>query len=161
MNTMILYDSISGRTGRLALIIASRLGDYGTVKLFRIYMKSFPRLENIDVLIIGCPTSQQGLSASMQAFLERLPAGALQHIAVATFDTCHHLNVDPSNLASHHLARRLQQKGAALLVPPYSFFLAGEDHLIDERDVSNASHWSESIHEAFKSYKSAQLSQKH
>ena len=149
MNTFILYDSTFGRTGQLALIIAGRLGDYGTVKLFRIHEAGLPHLQNVDVLIIGCPTFQAGLSEGMHAFLERFPSGAFQNLAVATFDTCHHAAVQPPDSASHYLARRLQQEGATLLIPPCSFFVGQKEHQLNEQDIRGATHWAESIHEAF------------
>ena len=58
MNTLILYDSTFGHTGHIALTIAGRLGDYGTVKLFRIHEAGPPRMENVDLVMIGCPTHE-------------------------------------------------------------------------------------------------------
>lgn len=153
MNTLILYDSTFGHTGQIALIIAGRLGDYGTVKLFRIHEAGIPHMENMDMVILGCPTFAQGPSEAMQTFLERLPQGIFQQRSAATFDTCYDVLAQPFDQASFHLARKVQQKGAILLLPPKSFFVIDREVALEEQDVRDATHWAEQIAQTFEAQK--------
>jgi flavodoxin len=154
MNTLILYDSTYGNTAELARVLAGRLGDYGTVRLFRIHeLSSLPRVQDVDVLIIGGPTHRHGLSSTLRAFLHRLRPGTLKNTWMTTFDTRYHTPAWQSGSAAPQIARRLKRGSASLLIPPKSFFVTEKAGPLEEGEVREAVHWAEGIYEAFEAQK--------
>lgn len=150
MNTLILYDSNFGNTGELARAIASRLGDYGTVQLFRIHEDSrLPQIHDVDVVIVGGPTHQHGISMTLREFLKRVPRGTFRGLRAATFDTRYRMPAWKSGSAAPKIARRLKQDGAILLVPPRSFFVTRKEGPVEEKEVRDAIHWAEQLVQTF------------
>jgi flavodoxin len=126
MKLLIVYESMYGNTARAAKAIATALGERLTVDLKAIGdVDHLP--PGIDAMIVGGPTYAHGVEASMQAFLDRLPAGSLAGVAAAAFDTRLNWPKFLSGAASAGIAERLQDKGARMIAEPESF-------LVDDRD---------------------------
>jgi flavodoxin len=124
MNALIVYDSQFGNTERLARAIAERLG---SARLMRAEEAGALERTGCDLLIAAGPTQRQKASPAMQAWLERLPRGALKDVPAAAFDTRYRMSRFLTGSAAERIASRLKRAGALLVVPPESFFM--------ERDV--------------------------
>ena len=127
MNVLIVYDSQFGNTERIARAIAEWLG---SARLLRAEEANARDLTTCDLLIAAAPTQRQKTSPVMQAWLERLPRGALKDVPVVAFDTRYRMSRFLTGSAAQHIASRLKRAGARLIVPPESFFM--------ERDVPPA-----------------------
>ena len=123
MNVLIVYDSQFGNTERIARAIAARLG----ARLLRVEETDALERTTCDLLIAAGPTQRQKTSPAMQAWLERLPRGALKDVPAAAFDTRYRMSRFLTGSAAERIASRLKSAGARLVVPPESFFM--------ERDV--------------------------
>jgi flavodoxin len=124
MNVLIVYDSQFGNTERIARAIAERLG---SARLLRVEEAGTLERTACDLLIVAGPTQRHGASPALQAWLERLPRGALKHMPAAAFDTRYRMSRLLSGSAAGRIASRLKRAGARLVVAPESFFM--------ERDV--------------------------
>src|SRR5258708_30274308 len=78
------------------------------------------------------------MSGAREAFREQLPPGTFQQRGAAAFDIRYDLPVQTAALASSHIARKLQQDGATLLVPPKSFFVLEQERPLEEKEVRDA-----------------------
>lgn len=123
MNTLVVYDSQFGNTHVIAEAIAEQLRLYGPARACHVDPAQPCELEDVDLLILGCPT--QGWRPT-QAMCE-LVAHAAPHIkrgaAVAYFDTRFHKPHWLTGSAAQSIAKRLHAVGIEPLVPPESFFV--------------------------------------
>src|SRR5690348_12304373 len=87
MNALIMYDSEFGNTKQIAEAVAGALRAHGEVRLVTVTETSVLDTRGIDLLIFGSPTQRHGLTPLAHALLSHIPHGALQGIALATFDT--------------------------------------------------------------------------
>jgi flavodoxin len=120
MNTLIVYDSQFGNTERIARAIAGRLG---SARLLRVEEADALDRTECDLLIAAGPTQRQKASPAMQAWLERIPRGALKDLPVAAFDTRYRMSRFLSGSSAVRITSRLKRAGARLVVPPESFFM--------------------------------------
>jgi flavodoxin len=127
MKVLIVYDSQFGNTERIARAMAGRLG---SARLLRVAEADARDLTPCDLLIVAGPTQRQKTSPAMQAWLERLPRGALKEVPAAAFDTRYRMSRFLTGSAAERIASRLKRAGTRLVVPPESFFM--------ERDVPPA-----------------------
>ena len=145
MKTLILYDSTFGNTEAVALALVSAFGEYGTVKSARVSATSPFHVQDADVVLIGGPTQQHGLSPTLRAFLAHIPHWELSGLAAAAFDTRYHRSLWTSGSAARGIARRLRQAGAALLLPPESFFVSSRDGPLEEGELTRARAWARQL----------------
>lgn len=145
MNTLIVYDSTFGNTGQIARAIAGALGEYGTVRLSHLPESGSLNTRGIDVLIIGGPTQNHGLSPALRHFFERVRRGTFSGLAAAAFDTRYRMPVWKSGSAATSIARKAKRAGASLLVAPESFFVSGRKGPLEEGEVRHAREWAVQI----------------
>jgi menaquinone-dependent protoporphyrinogen IX oxidase len=86
MRTLILYESKFGNTAQIARPIADDLSSLGQVAVASID-EGLPDLDSVGLLVVCGPTQGHGVSAALRTLLDRIPAGALEGIAAAAFDT--------------------------------------------------------------------------
>ena len=153
MNTVIVYDSQFGNTEQLARAVADKLAGYGTVRLLRVPQGGAFESSEADLLLVGGPTQRHGTSQAMRAFLESLPRGALQGQAAAAFDTRYHLSAFVTGSAATRIAAGLKRAGAALVVPPESFFVAKIEGPLEQGEIERAGEWVEQMYAAFEASK--------
>lgn len=85
MSALVVYDSRYGNTEKVARAIGSGMGE-GT-PVWSIGATDPAALPPLDLLVVGSPTQGGRPTASLQAWLGRIPAGKLDGVRVAAFDT--------------------------------------------------------------------------
>lgn len=156
MNTLIIYDSTFGNTAQIALAMANRLGEHGTVRTALANEAGLTEMKEIDLLIVGGPTQRHGVSPAMRTLLERLPRRSLRGVSAAAFDTRYHMAAWKSGSAAQRIASRLKRTGASLIMPPESFFVALREGPLEEGELERAARWAEGIFEQVETRKSVQ-----
>jgi flavodoxin len=142
MNALLVYESQFGNTAKVARAIADTLKKHTPVQLVSVN-DAQPKLENINFVILGCPTKKQGLSPQMNAFIDKMPD--LNGIWAITFDTRHKGPKLLSGSAAPMIAKQLRQKGATLLAEPESFFCVERDGFLYEGELNRAVQWTNQL----------------
>ena len=119
MNALILVDSQFGNTARVADEIAAGFGP-GARILGLPSPGIAPSLAQVDLLIVGGPTIERGMSARLLALLGDL-APAVGGLPVAVFDTRYRGPGLYVGSAARQALGRLRSAGARPLVPPKSY----------------------------------------
>src|SRR5579885_208893 len=128
MNVLLVFDSRSGNTDQIARAIASRLEKLGSVRVFAANdHPSGIQLRGVELLVVGGPTQAHGVSHPLRAWLDDLPDAALEGFLAAAFDTRFQVPALLSGSAARGIAKTLRRKGARLVAPPESFFVAGSE----------------------------------
>lgn len=155
MKGVIVYDSIHGNTEQVARAIASALGTPEEIETRRVAEVDPERLTDLDVLIVGAPTHAFRPAPAAREFLQRIPAGALEGVTVAAFDT--RMSVEDAGsavfgffvrffgYAAKPIADRLKRKGGELALPPEGFFVEGAEGPLKEGELERAADWAERI----------------
>lgn len=146
-NTFVVYDSQFGNTERVARAIASTLREFGTARAIHVDHVHTAALQNVDLLILGCPTHGFRPTLAMQSFLIHITRETLNNIAVACFDTRFH-GVLWKHSAAPQMVKQLRSMGIEPIVPPESFFvmtMKKEGPLL-VGEVKRAANWASDIH---------------
>jgi flavodoxin len=125
MNSLVIYASHFGNTKRIGEAIAMGLRTRGTVTSLSADEASSRLPPEIDLVLIGGPTEQHGMTQSLRRFLDELAPGALQDISVAAFDTRLRWPQWLSGSAALGITEKLREAGAHVIAPPESFFIKG------------------------------------
>jgi flavodoxin len=144
MNGLIVYESMFGNTQRVAEAIGAALREQVPVDVQAIgELDQLP--PDLDLLVVGGPTYAHGVEAAMKAFLDRLPAGSLEGVMAAAFDTRIDWPKLLSGAASKGIAQRLTAKGARLIAEPESFRVADKDGPLVEGEEARAIAWGRTL----------------
>jgi flavodoxin len=144
---LVVYDSVFGNTEKVARAIGDALG----ARVLRVTAVEPGKFEGIELLIVGSPTRAFSPTKGTKAFLKRIPAGGLEGVAVAAFDT----RMDPKDVgsgiytlfarlfgyAAGPIAKRLQKKGGRLLVRPEGFFVTASEGPLRDNELERAAAW--------------------
>src|SRR5689334_10915318 len=79
MNTLIIYDSKFGNTGKVVQAMTLALKNYGVVEAVAVEDADVFTLINahkVDLLIVGCPTQKHKISPGMMKLLDTIPSQA-------------------------------------------------------------------------------------
>ena len=122
MYALIIYDSQYGNTERLARSIASTLSEFGQARAVRVGHIHPDELQNVDLLILGCPTQGMRQTPAMQAFIASIPQAILDHLPIACFDTRFRgafwmLSAAPA------MAKQCKTRGVDVIAQPESFYV--------------------------------------
>jgi len=147
VRSVVVYDSRSGNTRRVAEAIASALQAYGSVRLFAAEDASATVWNHCELLVVGGPTEGRHATPPLRAFFERLPAEALHGIAAAAFDTRLDWPRIFSGSAAAVIRHWLADAGATVVVPPASFKVTQEPR-IRHGELERAPIWARSLVEA-------------
>ncbi len=146
MNTLIIYDSTFGNTAQLAQARADKLGEYGAARIALANEVGLTEMKDIDLLLVGGPTQQHGMSPNMKILLKSFPRRSLQSVYAGTFDTRYHMSAWKSGSAAHEIASRLKRTGVSLVAEPESFFVAEREGPLEEGEIERAARWAEEIY---------------
>jgi flavodoxin len=145
MNVLILCDSKFGNTKRLAESMVAALGDKHDVTL-RGAEEGLGPVASVDVLLVGGPTHAHGASQPLKRALADLPAGSLKTARAATFDTRIRMARILTGSAAESASKTLKRAGAAIVVPPESFFVSREDPpTLDPGEIERAKAWAQAV----------------
>lgn len=149
MNTLVVYDSINGNTKEVAEEIAQAVRSGGTendlVRLVRIQDFSLDLIADADLLILGAPIRQHGISPTVGRFLNDLPSCSLHGMSVATFDTRYGVPAWLSGSAAIKMARHLRRLGARQVAPAESFKIDTKQGPLSAGELERAEVWAASV----------------
>lgn len=141
MHAIIVYDSNFGNTEQIAQAIAESLSKYDVVQVISVDRAYDLKLDAIDLLVVGGPTTDHGISQPMRDWLDSLPHDGLKGIVAAAFDTRYHLPTLLSGSAAHGIDKRLRKLGAEVWLPPQSFYVLDQEGPLAEGEIERASRW--------------------
>lgn len=146
MNTLIVYYSKFGNTHRIAETIAASMASNGKVQTIDFDRFPLNDLENLDLLVMGCPTHKMNLPKAVNTILENVPENALSNIPVVAFDTSYKMSWLLNQFtASKRLAKKLRKLGGKLIVPPEIFLVSGREGPLFEGELERAHDWATSF----------------
>ena len=160
MKSLVIYDSYFGNTEKLAQAVGKALGTEKTVSVVRVAEAGLNLLEGIDLLVVASPTRGFRPSEGTTKFLNSLPAGALQGVQAAVFDTRIDLEtiknkvfkfiVRRGGYANKAIAKALEKKGAVVLQPIEGFFVDDSEGPVSAGEIERAVEWAAGIKAAMK-----------
>lgn len=147
MNALIIYDSKFGNTEKIAETIAEKLSSYGQAKTVLADKADPQELNDTEILIIGSPTQAWRPTEPVQSFIKNIPEETLNRMHVAGFDTRFKKTRLLTGSAARIITKRLEKKGADIIIPPESFFVSGMEGPLIEGEKKRASEWAKTIAE--------------
>lgn len=151
MKGMVVYDSVHGNTEQVARAIAGALGSPEEIETRRMTEVVPEQLAGLDVLVVGAPTHAFRPSPAARQFLQRIPAGGLDGVTVAAFDT--RMSVEDTEsavfgffvrffgYAAKPIADQLERKGGDLALPPEGFAVEGAEGPLKDGELERAADW--------------------
>ncbi|PKO06459.1 MAG: nitric oxide synthase [Chloroflexi bacterium HGW-Chloroflexi-3] len=149
---LIIYDSVFGNTAKIAQSMAYALEVHHEVDI-RLVGEVFPEhLDGVKTLIVGSPTRQFKATGALDQFLKQVPAGTLEGIQVAAFDT----RMTPEDVsknkflalmvmffgyAAEKIAKQLILLGGKEVVSPQGFLVTGIEGPLVEGELARAADW--------------------
>ncbi|MGC9522796.1 MAG: flavodoxin family protein [Anaerolineae bacterium] len=155
MKALVVYDSVFGNTEKVAQTIGEALAEYGEDEVRKVGSVQPAQLTGLDLLIVGSPTRAFSPTPDTKQFLSSIPAGSLQGVTVAAFDT--RIAVEDTNsailkffvkifgYAAKPIATRLERRGGELAVPPEGFIVEGTEGPMKEGELARATQWAKGI----------------
>ncbi len=147
MDALIVYDSKFGNTEKIAKAIAEKLSSYGQAKTVLAGKADPQKISNTDILIIGSPTQAWRPTEPVQSFIKNIPEETLKGMHIAGFDTRFKKTRLLTGSAARIITKRLEKKGADIIIPPESFFVSGMEGPLIKEEERRASDWAKTIAE--------------
>ena len=151
MKALVIYDSAFGNTEKVAQAMAEALG----CEARHVTEVQPAQLTGLDALIVGSPTQKFQPLKPVKDFLKEIPAGKLDGVKVAAFDTRISLEEAGSVIlnffvklfgyAANPIADRLTKKGGDLAMPPEGFYVGGTEGPLKEGELERAVEWVKQI----------------
>jgi flavodoxin len=145
MKSVVIYDSQYGNTRHLAEVIAAELEVAGNVEVQNARTGRLGLPSDLELLVVGGPTQAHGVTHPVRAQLDTLAPHRLDGLAAATFDTRARGPRFLTGAASQGIAKRLEQKGARLVLEPESFLVEGTQGPLVEGELERARAWARAI----------------
>ena len=150
MRAVIIYDSIFGNTEKIALAIARGI-EKCEAEVVHVDKAESVSISDASLLIVGSPTRSFKPTPAIVKFLDSLPDGILDDVAVAAFDTriskedikgkFFRFLVDSGGYAANPISEKLRKKGGTLILPPEGFFVESENGPLKEGEEARAASW--------------------
>jgi flavodoxin len=146
MKVLVVYDSLYGNTERIARAIAGAIGPSGEVRMLHAGQAGKSDLEGVGLLFIGSPTQGGQATKPVQDFLDKIPAGALDNMRVAPFDTqLKSKLVRVFGYAAGRIEKALIEKGGTLAASPGLFQVKGRTGPLADGEEARAAAWAKGI----------------
>ena len=156
MKAMVVYDSMYGNTEKVAQAIGDALGSPEEVKTLRVGDVKPEQLAGVTLLVVGSPTQRFSPTPATTAFLQGIPKDGLAGVKVAAFDTrITEAEIERIRIlafmvrlfgyAAEPMAKRLEQKGGTLAVPPEGFYVGGTEGPLLDGELERAVAWAQQI----------------
>jgi hypothetical protein len=157
MKAVVLYESLFGNTEAVARAIADGLAPIGQVTLVPVGEAPQGIERDADLLVLGGPTHAWGMSrpetrkspkahvysTGVREWLEiSRPAPGTK---AAAFDTRFQKPRWLTGSAALRIARRLEQGGYKLVLPPQSFFVQHTEGPLREGEEDRARRWGDEV----------------
>jgi flavodoxin len=153
VKALVIYDSVFGNTEKVARAIGDALGSDVPVKSISAVTPT--DLSGVDALLVGSPTRGFKPTPAVTDFLAALPAGALNGVRAAAFDTripldsiknpVFRLIVKKGGYAAPIIEKALTDKGAALAIPGDGFIVLASEGPLKEGELERAAAWAQSL----------------
>ena len=157
MKTIVIYASRYGNTRKVAEAIASALQPRGSTLLLAADDTPGYLPQGTDLVIIGGPTEQHGMTEVIARLFARLGTDALSGVAAAAFDTRLRWPRWLSGSAAAGITHRLRAAGARVIAPEESFFIKGamgtgghDTAELDAGELERAAAWAVSLAESMR-----------
>jgi flavodoxin I len=151
VKALVVYDSVYGNTEKVAQAMAAAL----ECEARRVAAVTPEQLAGLDVLLVGSPTQAFQPLKPVKAFLKGIPAGKLNGIKVAAFDT----RMDVKKVgnavlivfaklfgyAAEPIGKQLVKKGGTQAVPPEGFLVEGSEGPLQEGELERAAEWAKRV----------------
>jgi flavodoxin len=151
VKALVVYDSVYGNTEKVAQAMAAAL----ECEAHRVAAVTPEQLAGLDALIVGSPTQAFQPLKPVKAFLKGIPAGKLNGIKVAAFDT----RMDVKKVgnavltvfaklfgyAAEPIGKQLVKKGGTQAVPPEGFLVEGSEGPLQEGELERAAEWAKRV----------------
>lgn len=155
MKALVVYDSYFSNTEKIAQVIGAALEAKCEVQMSKMNEITADQIRGVELLVVGSPTRAFTLSDKTKELLASLPAGGLQGVRAAAFDT-RMLAEDVKNavytffsgifgFASPKIAKRLEKKGANLILPPEGFAVTGGEGPLKDDELERAAAWGRAL----------------
>lgn len=153
MKTLVLYDTFFGNTEKIAVAIGEALGE--DTQVLRIKDASNEQVKGLDLLIVGSPTRGFRPTKDTTNWLNKLPAGFLNGVKVAAFDT--RMDVEKVNnkvltfmerifgYAAKPIVDRLQKKGGNRIAEPEGFIVEESEGPLRIGELERAAEWAKKL----------------
>lgn len=152
MKSLVIYTSHFGNTRKIAEAVASGLRHHGSAQTLMVDDVRAQLPAGTDLVVIGGPTEQHGMTEPLIRFFARLEPGALAGIDAAAFDTRLRWPRWLSGSAAAAIEARLREMDAQLIAPAQSFFIKGiagtggrNTAELDSGEVERAQAWANSL----------------
>lgn len=154
MKVLVLYDSAFGNTEQIARAMGDALRSQVDAGAVRVGSARLDQLKGLDLLIVGSPTQGFRATEAMTQFLAGIPAGALDGVKVAAFDT--RFSIEDSNFAMRLLLKKggfadkpiaevLVKKGGELIVPGEGFIVKDKKGPLKQGELERAAAWARQL----------------
>lgn len=150
MKALIIYDSVFGNTEKIANAIAEGI-EKCTADVLNVKNADPGKLAGLSLLIVGSPTQSYRPTPGIMKFLNSIPEGVLQDVAVAAFDTrvatedlkkkFFRFIADTGGYAANPIADKLRKKGGILVLPAEGFIVESEEGPLKKGEIARASAW--------------------
>jgi flavodoxin len=151
MQTLVIYDSKFGNTEKVAEAIGRGAASLGTV---RVQSTSEAASDadfgpgRPDLVILGGPTHNHGVSKVLRAFLDSMPA-SLQGLPAAAFDTRYRGPSLVMGSAASGADKALRGSGSRTVATPESFFIVRggplEKQTLELGELDRAEAWGRTV----------------
>lgn len=148
MNSIVIYGSHSGNTGRVAAAIADSLRFRGPVQLLPVEQAPTTFSAGADLVLVGGPTEAHRMTAPVGEFFARLQPGALNGVAGAAFGTRVNWPRWLSGSAANGISQKLQAAGARIIAQGEDFIVDMGPHL-EPGELERAATWAATVADAF------------
>ncbi len=145
MNALVVYDSQYGNTEKIAQAIAEALRASGQARSARVNTVDKDALKGVDALFVGSPTQAWRPTAAMRSWLQAADSDQLRALTLACFDTRFKKSHWLTGSAASTMAKSLRTRGAAPVVPPESFFVAGTEGPLLSGEIERAGAWARAV----------------
>jgi flavodoxin len=144
MKTLVIYDSLYGNTKTIAQAIGDAIP--GEVEVLHVGEAKASELAACNLLVVGAPTHGARSSPDVKAFLEQIPASALEGKRVAGFDTrLTNRLITIFGTAAPKITKELEKRGGNPAGPPGGFLVTGGEGPLKEGEVERAAAWAQEI----------------
>lgn len=155
MKALVVFESFFGNTEKIANAVAGGLAARGEVTMRKVADLRPEELKNFDLVVVGSPTRGFQPSDGTKALLKALPAGTLQGVKVAAFDT--RMDVKEVNnafltfmekifgYAAEPIGRALVKAGGTLIGKPQGYFVHGSEGPLWDGELERAAAWGEQL----------------
>ena len=150
MKSLVIYDSVFGNTEKVAIAIGSVL----KAKVVNVKDVKLGDLDGIEVLVVGSPTRAFSPTPAIKKFLKSIPAGKLEGVKVAAFDTRARVEKAPKFLkflagifgyAAEPIVKIMAKKGGKSIVEPTGFFVMDTEGPLEDGELRRAEEWARNI----------------